>query len=358
MNKKINIFELTYNELLQALKSRFGRGTYHASAIFREILQKGNSNFYLAEEFYNSPQLANDIKHVLNLRLPEIIHVQQEGGLIKSVTLLIDGYEIETVIVPMATHKTLCISSQVGCRMGCRFCETARVGFKRNLTVQEIVGQVYLARFHFKENIRNVVFMGMGEPLDNIDNVAQAIRVISDQRGFNIAKKNITVSTAGLVDGINKIASLNWPDLNLAISLNASNNDIRSQIMPVNTMWPMNQLQRALLDYPLRKKGALFFEYILMKDFNDSHLHAKELALYLKPLKAKLNIIPYNPCTKTFYKQPSNDDVERFRSWLVEEKIFVRKRAAKGTNIMAACGQLGNQDHRWRLSGNSIAKIL
>lgn len=346
MNKKINIFELTFNELSQTLKSRFGKGAYHASAILRELFQKGNPNVHEAKEFFNSPRLANDIKRTLNPIIPKILHAQQEGGLIKFITMLKDGYEIESVIVPMATHTTLCISSQVGCKMGCRFCETARLGFKRNLTVEEIVGQVYSARFYFKENIRNVVFMGMGEPLGNLDNVVQSIRVISDQRGLDIAKKHITLSTAGLVLGIRKIASLNWPDLNLAISLNASNDDIRSQIMPVNNTWSMEKLRRSLIDYPLRKKGAFFIEYILINGLNDSRLHAKQLALYLKPLKVKINIIPLNPGSKTCFNPPSEDGVNRFRDWLIDEKVFVRKRSTKGRDIMAACGQLGNQSNR------------
>ncbi len=346
MNKKQSVLALTFEEFLNAPNLKFRQGKYQASIIYREIFKKGNVDVRLFDELSNLHGQTSEMNQWLQLRPPEITHVQRENSLIKFVTALHDGHDIETVIVPMTYHKTLCISSQVGCRMGCRFCETGRLGFKRNLTVEEIVGQVYAAKFYFRENIRNVVFMGMGEPLDNMDNVVQAIRVMNDQRGLDIPKKYITLSTAGVVDSIEKIASLNWPDLNLAISLNASNDNTRSKLMPINNIWPMSKLQQSLHNYSLRKKSTLFIEYILIKDVNDSRLNAKELALYVKPLKAKLNIIPLNPCTGTAFKQPSEDGVNRFRDWLIEEKIFVRKRAVKGRDIMAACGQLGNRNNR------------
>jgi len=192
--------------------------------------------------------------------------------------------------------------------------------------------------------------MGMGEPFDNFDNVIQSIRVLNEQRGLDIAMSHITVSTAGKVDGIKKFSKLNRSTLKLAISLNAPNDTLRSQLMPVNNKYPMDLLRKTLLDYPLGKSGAYLIEYILIKDFNDSHAHAVELAEFLKPLETKLNLIPLNPCTMTRTMSsetmiplipPSAEDVERFRGWLVDEKVFVRKRSIKGQGIMAACGQLG-----------------
>ena len=271
----------------------------------------------------------------------------EEDGLIKYVTRLDDGLCIESVIIHMSSYSTVCVSSQVGCKMGCAFCETGSNGFYRNLNTEEIVGQIYTARFHFGYEIRNVVIMGMGEPLDNFDNVINAIKIISDQRGFNIAKRYITVSTVGMAEGLRKLAELGWQDLKLAISLNAPNDTIRSRIMPINHTFPMERLRQALIDYPLKRKSAILFEYVLIKGLNDTRESARQLAEYLKPLKTKVNLIPVNPNTyaDTLFETPSQEDMNRFYGWLSEEGLFVRKRTARGLGLMAACGQLGGRKH-------------
>ena len=270
----------------------------------------------------------------------------EEDGLIKFVTRLNDGLCIESVIIPMSSYSTVCISSQAGCKMGCLFCETGSNGFYRNLDTEEIVGQVYAARFHFGYDIRNVVLMGMGEPLNNFDNVVQAIRVLSDQRGLNIHRRHITVSTVGIINGIRKLAGLNWRDLNLAVSLNAPNDTIRSRIMPINRTAPMEKLRQALMDYPLKRKSAIFIEYVLINGLNDTRESARQLAEYLKPLKTKVNLIPVNPNTyaDTRFETPSQEDMNRFYGWLTENGLFVRKRTARGLGLMAACGQLGGRN--------------
>ena len=230
--------------------------------------------------------------------------------------------------------------------MGCAFCETGSNGFYRNLNTEEIVEQIYTARFHFGYEIRNVVIMGMGEPLDNFDNVSQAIRIISDQRGFNIAKRHITLSTVGMAEGLRKLAGLRWQDLKLAVSLNAPNDKIRSRIMPINHTFPMGRLRQALMDYPLKRKSAIFIEYVLIKGLNDTRESARQLAEYLKPLKTKVNLIPVNPNTysDTRFETPSQEDMNRFYGWLTENGMFVRKRTARGLGLMAACGQLGGRN--------------
>jgi len=283
-----------------------------------------------------------DLTHHLN----SIDHTVEEDGLIKFVTRLDDGLCIESVIIPMSSYSTLCVSSQVGCKMGCAFCETGSNGFYRNLDTEEIVGQIYTARFHFGYEIRNVVIMGMGEPLDNFDNVIRAIRIISDQRVFNIAKRHITVSTVGMAEGLRKLAGLGWQDLKLAISLNAPNDTIRSRIMPINHTFPMGRLRQALMDYPLKRKSTIFVEYVLIKGLNDTRESARQLAEYLKPLKTKVNLIPVNPNTyaDTRFETPSQEDMNRFYGWLTENGLFVRKRTARGLGLMAACGQLGGRN--------------
>jgi 23S rRNA (adenine2503-C2)-methyltransferase len=266
-----------------------------------------------------------------------------EEGVVKFVTRLADGLDIESVIIPMHRRHTLCVSSQVGCRMGCRFCCTGKMGLIRNLAAGEIVAQVFNARHGLGVDVRNVVFMGMGEPLDNLDNVVQAIRVLADQRGMDIARRHMTVSTAGLIDGINRLARLDDGPVNLAVSLNAPDDDIRSRIMPVNRSNPMAALQASLLDYPLGKKAAFFMEYVLIAGINNRPEHVRALARYLAPLRVKLNLIAYNPTPGSGLQAPSPEAVERFRSWLVAEKVFVRQRGEKGGAIMAACGQLGGR---------------
>lgn len=342
--KPLKILELTFEELTDELRFRYGKGTFHAAAIFRQIYRRANADIGRMDEFSQSPELAEKLREDLDFTLYPVIEQKTQTGLLKFVTRLKDGLEIESVIVPMAHHKTLCISSQVGCRMGCAFCETAQLGFLRNLSVEEIVGQAYRAKVIFGFDIKNLVFMGMGEPFDNLDNVVQAIRVMNDQRGLDFARRHITVSTVGIPGGFRKLAALNWPDLKLAVSLNAPNDRIRSQIMPVNHLVPMESLKQTLLSYPLKKKAAFFIEYVLIKFLNDSREHARELAEFLRPLNTKVNIIPFNPRSGSSFTPPSDDDVQLFCNWLAEENVFVRKRSVKGQNMMAACGQLGNRE--------------
>jgi 23S rRNA (adenine2503-C2)-methyltransferase len=262
-------------------------------------------------------------------------------GVVKLVFGLTDGLRIETVVIPMANHATVCISSQVGCAMGCRFCRTGRMGWRRNLTAAEIVSQVFAVKVQMGYAIRNVVFMGMGEPLDNFENVKQATDVLSDQRGLDIALRHITISTVGLPEGIRRLAALNWPQLKLAVSLNASNDDLRGRLMPVNRRYPLESLKEALRQYPLARGNALFMEYVLIKGVNDDPQCAAALAAFFRGLNVKLNLIAYNPNSGSPFEAPTEADLERFHQALVDQRIFVRRRSSKGAGILAACGQLG-----------------
>ena len=248
---------------------------------------------------------------------------------------------METVLIPMANHMPVCVSSQVGCRMACRFCETGRMCLLRSLTADEIVAQVYMARVCLGMPVRNVVFMGMGEPLDNFDAVVHAIRILEDQRGLNIAKRRITLSTAGLVPGIERLAELKWPQLKLAVSLNATENSQRNDLMPVNRRYGLDQLKSALAHYPLARGNVLLIEYVLIKNRNDSEEDARRLARYVEGLPVRINLIPYNPGRSPPLEAPSEKEVLRFRQALIELGLFVRLRHSKGANICAACGQLG-----------------
>jgi 23S rRNA (adenine2503-C2)-methyltransferase len=277
-----------------------------------------------------------------------VVRELRDGELVKFVQLAADGLETESVIIPMERAgrpwKTLCVSSQVGCAMGCTFCETAQLGRLRSLTAAEIVGQVVAARRVFQAPIQNVVFMGMGEPFDNFDHVIQAVRVLSDPAGLAIAKERITISTVGRVDGIRRLRALGWRRINLAVSLNAPNDEIRSKIMPINRAEPMARLREALIEFPMRRCGPIMLEYVLIPAVNDRREHALELAEFCRPIKGCVNVIPYNPRRDSPWPAPTPESVSQFVDWLREAGQYCKQRMTKGRQLMAACGQLGNRE--------------
>ena len=277
-----------------------------------------------------------------------VVRDQRDGDLIKFIQRLPSGLETESVIIPMKgrqrSWRTLCVSSQVGCAMGCTFCETAQLGRLANLTAAEIVGQVVAARRIYHADIRNVVFMGMGEPFDNFDNVIHAVRVLTDPMGLSMGKSHVTISTVGRIEGIHKLAALGWRRINLAVSLNAPNDDIRSQIMPINRVEPMSALRDALLAYPLRSCQFFMIEYVLIPGVNDAPDHARALVEYLRPITCCLNVIPYTPRRASPWQAPREEDVVRFIDQIESAGQFVKRRLTKGRDFMAACGQLGNRE--------------
>jgi len=339
----VNVFALTCAELADEMSRRYGKGMYHASALYRELFKEGNASFAAAPEFSRSPSLAARL--IEDVRLPScrIVARQSDDGVTKFASALSDGHLIESVVIPSNDRTTLCVSSQAGCRMGCRFCVTGGLGFTRDLSVEEIVWQVHAARFGLGRHVDNIVFMGMGEPLDNFDNVIQAVRVMSDQRGLDIAHSHITLSTAGHADGIRKLAALNLNNLHLAVSLNAPEDELRTQLMPINKRYPLGRLKEELRAFPLGKNGIVFIEYVLFAGMNDSRGHAKKLARYLEGLPVRVNLIGFNGSGSATspYAPPSSEGMHRFRGWLTDEKLFVRLRQPRGEGIMAACGQLG-----------------
>lgn len=337
----MNLLRFTYAQLVDHFRHAYGRGEFHANALYRAFYADADLRIANLPEFSNSPKIGKRVQHDLDAARPHIVRRTSENGVSKLVFQLEDDHNIETVVIPMANHSTICISCQVGCRMGCRFCQTGQLGWVRNLSVEEIVAQVYTVKVKMGMNIRNVVFMGMGEPLDNFNSVVQAIRVMEDQRGLNIAKSHITISTAGLPHKIKQLTELNWPQLKLALSLNAPNDKLRDNLMPINRKWPMTELKQALSTVPLTRGNALFMEYVLIKNVNDHPRYARQLAAYLQGLTAKLNLIPYNPRQQSPFQAPTDEDVQRFHQALIDQHIFVRLRSPKGSGIRAACGQLG-----------------
>lgn len=252
-----------------------------------------------------------------------------------------EGFEIESVIIPMEAGATLCVSSQVGCRMGCRFCETGRMGLIKNLTPKEIVAQVFYAQKVVNAEIRNVVFMGMGEPFDNYDSVMQAVRVISDPRGLNIGIRHMTISTSGRVNEIRRFAEEPGPCPHLAVSINAPREESRTKLMPINRTHSMSELYAAIQFYNDKTSKQVLAAYVLIKGVNDSEADAHDLATYLTGLDVKVNLIPYNAQSHDRYQSPESEQVERFKKLMIEHGFKVMVRKSRGDQIMAACGQLG-----------------
>ena len=347
----MNLLGLTYPQLVSIFRERYGRGEFHAAALYRGFYGSACHEPTDTDSFSTSHQLRRQLGSDLTLYRPDVVAQTSEDDVTKLVFQLQDGHKIETVVIPMANHATVCISCQVGCRMGCRFCRTGQMGWIRNLSAEEIVSQVYTVKVAMGMDVRNVVFMGMGEPLDNFDPVIQAVRVLEDQRGLNIAKRRITISTVGLPQQIERLARLNWPQLKLAVSLNAPNDALRSELMPVNEKYRLDRLKSALRQYPLVRGNALFMEYVQIKGVNDHRSHAAQLRDFIGDLPVKLNLIPYNPRRQSPFQAPAETDIERFHQALIDEKIFVRLRSSKGAGIMAACGQLGDSS-KFRVQGS------
>jgi len=283
------------------------------------------------------------------LTLATIQHDEADTRAAKALFRLADGPSIETVLVPMAgtdgDRGTLCLSSQAGCAMACSFCETGRTGLVRNLTAAEIVAQVFEARFRLGWDFTSLVFMGMGEPLHNLEALVPALSLLMDPRGFAFAQEKITVCTVGLVDGIEKLGSLGWKRLGLSLSLNAGNQHLRERLMPAGVTNDLPRLQNALAAYPQRKNFILALNYCLLPGINDTDQDARDVAEFARGLgRTIVNLIPYNPGTHPLCPPPSGDEIDGFLAKLRVQGVDARLRGTKGRSIMAACGQLGGKE--------------
>ena len=258
-----------------------------------------------------------------------------------------DGFAIESVLIPDGDKTTQCISSQVGCAVDCQFCATAKLGLTRNLDAGEIADQVYRARALLAEvepdrRISNLVYMGMGEPLHNFDNVMRSLRILTDDRGLGLSQRRITVSTAGMVPRIERLGAEDVRP-NLAVSLNAPNDAVRDRIMPINRKWNIGKLMAAIRAYPLEHRRRVTFEYVLLAGVNDSLADAAQLATLLRGLRCKVNIIPWNPHPEAPYERPAPDVIEAFQAECKRRGLPTYLRTPRGDDIDAACGQLANR---------------
>jgi 23S rRNA (adenine2503-C2)-methyltransferase len=298
------------------------------------------------------PEACEAWRAEFSFELPEVAAVQSDegdhGATSKMVLRLQDGLEVESVCVPMGRGRyTLCVSSQVGCKMGCGFCETGRMGLLRHLSTAEIIAQLLVARHHLDWPIRNIVFMGMGEALDNAKNVIRALRVLNDEAGLAIGQERLTICTVGHVEGIRLLDQQGLKRLNLSISLNAANDSLRSELMPINRRTDLAELQETLMAYRPRRNFVLGINYCLLPGINDAATDARAVAEFCEPLgRVLVNLIPYNPGSMPLTRAPEDAEVERFIGWLRAGGLPVRERVTKGRSVMAACGQLGNPSVR------------
>ena len=267
---------------------------------------------------------------------------QSKDGSVKYAFTLADGKTIESVLIPDQGRHTLCISSQVGCAMGCRFCLTGTMGFIRNLSPAEIVNQVHFVMEELQQQdkgrLNNLVFMGMGEPLANLDNLLTALDILLDPAGLNFSDRKVTVSTCGLVP---KMAELGRrATVNLAISLHAADDQTRDLLMPVNATYPLTQLLEACRNYPVPKRRRIMMEYVMIKGVNDSLAAARRLVKILHGIPCKINLLPFNECPALPYRAPSRATIEAFQQVLLQAEFTVMIRESRGADISAACGQL------------------
>jgi len=341
----MNIFSYTQAEFAQQIFERMGKGKRHAALLYSEWFKKGQINPSSWAEPQAIPLVEEILKYV-ERTLPPVVSEQSDGNTTKFLLKMSDGLETESVLIPMQSGVTLCISSQVGCKMGCTFCETGRMGLLRSLSVAEIISQVFVARFVFNSPVRNIVFMGMGEPFDNYDNVMQAICILTDQGGLAMGSSRLTVSTSGCIDEIYRFMVEADPAVNLAVSINAPTDELRNKIMPVNRKWNLGELKKALIDYCAHPRREILIEYVLLQGLNDSLECAEQLADLLLGLRVKVNLIPYNAQRKSRFQPPAESVQEAFSERLVERGYQVFLRRHKGRGIRAACGQLGNKDRR------------
>ena len=349
---KEHILSYTKDELSTIVNPKF-----RVKQIYNWLYHKRVENF---EDMKNLPKdLRQNLDEKFTIYTTKIVSKQKsKDGSIKYLFELQDGHTVEAVLLLMRDtvynedgsikhlpKYTVCVSSQVGCKVGCAFCLTAKGGFIRNLSSGEIVEQVL--QIYKDNNIEpnrkiNIVYMGMGEPLDNLENFAKAVRIFSDNEGLDISPHRQTVSTSGLSTKIDKLAKMDL-GINLAISLHAVDDELREKLMPINKAYNIASIMEAVRRFPVNLRKKVLFEYLVIKDVNDDLKSAKKLVKLLNGIKAKVNLIYFNPHEGSEFKRPSKEDVERFQRYLLDKGVLCTIRESKGLDISAACGQLREQ---------------
>ena len=336
---KSNICGLDRAELEAALRDR-GHEAFRARQIFRWLYRRGVADFGEMSDLPKS--LRDELVSNFTLETPHIVARDRSTDRTEKFLLTLgDGREIESVFIPDTPAMTFCISTQVGCAMACAFCLTGRMGLVRNLSAAEIVGQVrVLAQtLGFLGKTFNIVFMGMGEPLHNYDQTMIAVRILTDEHGFAMPARRITLSTVGLLPGLERLAR--EPIMpNLAISLHAPTDELRGNLVPLNKKYGIAEIIEACKRFPLKKRSRITFEYVLLAGVNDSEKDARALAALLRNVRSKVNLIPLNAAAGIPFQRPTEGAVDRFAKILAAAGLAVSVRKSRGRDIRAACGQL------------------
>jgi 23S rRNA (adenine2503-C2)-methyltransferase len=333
---------------MEAYFAELGAKPFHGRNVLKWIHKHGVTDF---DAMTDVPQKLRDLLWVqAEIRVPEIVLSQPAGdGTTKWVLELEDGQHIETVYIPEDNRSTICVSSQVGCALDCSFCSTGRQGFNRNLSTAEIISQVWLASQLLEEEkkpgrkITNVVMMGMGEPLLNFDNVVRAVRIMMDDFAYGLSKRRVTVSTAGVVPAMDRLGDI--LDMRLAVSLHATNDELRNELVPVNKKYPLQELMAACRRFidKQNSRSRITFEYVLLDGVNDRPEHARELIRLLKGIPTLMNLIPFNPFEGSGYRTSPKKAVLRFSEILHNAGMTTVVRKTRGDDIDAACGQLAGK---------------
>jgi len=352
---KMNLFDLDRASLERFFEETLGEKKFRAHQVMKWIHHRYVTDF--ADMTDLGKALRAKLEASAEVRVPQVVFDKAStDGTHKWLLGMDPKNAIETVYIPDKGRGTLCVSSQVGCALNCQFCSTATQGFNRNLSTAEIIGQVWVAARHLgnvphqQRRLTNVVMMGMGEPLANFDNVVRAMSIMRDDLGYGLANKRVTLSTAGMVPMIDRLALES--DVSLAVSLHAPNDELRSELVPLNKKYPIEQLMESCVRYALRKRGtSVTFEYTLMKGVNDQPQHARQLLRLMRQFDnavqmkdaAKVNLIPFNPFPGTRFERPEDAAIRAFQKLLNEAGMIAPVRRTRGDDIDAACGQLKGQ---------------
>lgn len=346
-NAKTNLLNLDQQGLVDFFKN-LGETPFRARQILQWIHQRGVTDFDLMTDI--SKNLRHQLKEIAEVIVPKIIvRKPSNDGTRKWLIQMPDGNAIETVFIPEDDRGTLCISSQVGCMLTCQFCSTGTQGFNRNLTTAEIIGQLWVAvrelskaNGHHDRHVTNIVMMGMGEPLLNFENVIPALKLMLDDYAYGLSKRKVTVSSSGIVPQIYDLKQA--CQVSLAISLHAPNDELRSEIMPINKKYPLAELIKACQDYVDHDPHKnITFEYVMLQEVNDFPHHAEQLITLVKDLPCKFNLIPFNPFPGNQFKRSSNNRIHQFKRILEAGGLITTIRKTRGDDIDAACGQLVGQ---------------
>lgn len=346
-NPSINLLDYSRTQL-ETLMVEWGEKSFRSQQLIKWIHQLGCTDF---EQMTNlSKSFRQKLKEIAYIKLPEVIWDKASNdGTHKWLLKLFDGNCIEMVYIPEKNRGTLCVSSQVGCALNCSFCSTAKQGFNRNLSVAEIIGQVWIAcRSLSKEGtnkhkvVTNVVMMGMGEPLLNFENVLSSMDIMMDDLAYNLSKYRVTLSTSGLVPQMEQLKKTS--QVSLAVSLHAPNDELRNELVPINKKYPLRELMAVCRQYYENEpRRMVTFEYVMLAGVNDSELHAKQLVKLISNVPCKLNLIPFNPFPNSGYEASSMETIYRFQKIVAATGINTTIRKTRGDDIDAACGQLVGQ---------------